>query len=216
MVPQLRQNILQFIYIVSNGQLTEIANYANASNVRVFSGVSTFKFVNNYLFLAKNNVIETYNFQSNIGGSKLISTNSLSDFTITALGFDDTKKQLVLGSRKGDVAILGIASSSENAEYFRKVHNSQISGIHWVEGLNNSNSIVTCSYDHQIKLFTLKDVRANNNIVKIYAHDSWIYGSEWVNVGGQNGLLTASEDKSLKFNIFSIDDLYNTVSKGSK
>ncbi len=207
----------QNIYIVSNGQLTEIANYSNASNVRVFNGVSTFKFVNNYLFLAKNNIIEAYNFQTSIGSSTMQSSNNLDrDFTITALDFDHKSKKLILGSRKGDMAILGIAGSSESVEYIKKVHNSQISGIHWVEGLNNMNSVVTSSYDHQIKLFTLSDLRKNTNIVKIYAHDSWIYGSDWITVNGTSGLLTASEDKSLKFNIFTLEDLYKTVSNGSK
>jgi WD40 repeat protein/energy-coupling factor transporter ATP-binding protein EcfA2 len=206
----------QNIYIMSNGQLTEITNYLNAPNVKIFNGVSTFKFVNDYLFLAKNNAIETYNFQNSIGGSKLINTQSLIDFTITALDFDVKNKQLILGSRKGDMAIHGISGTSDGFEYIRKVHNSQISGIQWVEGLNNTNSVITSSYDHQIKLFTLGDLRKNTNIVKIYAHDSWIYGSEWISVNGTSGLLTASEDKSLKFNIFTLEDLYKTVSNGSK
>jgi len=206
----------QNIYIMSNGQLIEITNYLNAPNLKVFNGVSTFKFVNDYLFLAKNNVIETYNFQNSIGGSKLINTQSLIDFTITALDFDVKNKQLILGSRKGDMAIHGISGTSDGFEYIRKVHNSQISGIQWVEGLNNTNSVITSSYDHQIKLFTLGDLRKNTNIVKIYAHDSWIYGSEWISVNGTSGLLTASEDKSLKFNIFTLEDLYKTVSNGSK
>jgi WD40 repeat protein/energy-coupling factor transporter ATP-binding protein EcfA2 len=206
----------QNIYIMSNGQFTEIANFLNAPNLKVFNGVSTFKFVNDYLFLAKNNVIETYNFQNSIGGSKLINTNSLIDFTITAIDFDVKNKQLILGSRKGDMAIHGISGTSDEVEYIRKVHNSQISGIQWVEGLNNTNSVITSSYDHQIKLFTLGDLRKNTNIVKIYAHDSWIYGSEWISVNGTSGLLTASEDKSLKFNIFTLEDLYKTVSNGSK
>jgi WD40 repeat protein len=123
---------------------------------------------------------------------------------------------LILGSRKGDMAIHGISGTSDGFEYIRKVHNSQISGIQWVEGLNNTNSVITSSYDHQIKLFTLGDLRKNTNIVKIYAHDSWIYGSEWISVNGTSGLLTASEDKSLKFNIFTLEDLYKTVSNGSK
>ncbi len=206
----------QNIYIMSNGQLTEITNYLNAPNVKVFNAVSTFKFVNDYLFLAKNNVIETYNFQNSIGGSKLINTNSLIDFTITALDFDAKNKQLILGSRKGDMAIHAISGTSDGFEYIRKVHISQISGIQWVEGLNNTNSVITCSYDHQIKLFNLSDLRKNTNIVKIYAHDSWIYGLEWISVNGTSGLLTASEDKSLKFNIFALEDLYKTVSNGHK
>jgi WD40 repeat protein len=114
------------------------------------------------------------------------------------------------------MAIHGISGTSDGFEYIRKVHNSQISGIQWVEGLNNTNSVITSSYDHQIKLFTLGDLRKNTNIVKIYAHDSWIYGSEWISVNGTSGLLTASEDKSLKFNIFTLEDLYKTVSNGSK
>ena len=114
------------------------------------------------------------------------------------------------------MAIYAISGSSDGVEYIRKVHISQISGIQWVEGLNNTNSVITCSYDHQIKLFNLSDLRKNINIVKIYAHDSWIYGSEWISVNGTSGLLTASEDKSLKFNIFALEDLYKTVSNGSK
>jgi hypothetical protein len=57
----------------------------------------------------------------------------------------------------------------------------------------------------------MEDLTANTNILKIFAHDSWIYRSQWIDDGNTSGLLSCSEDRTLKFNIFSVEELYKKI-----
>ena len=196
------------VYILSNGTFTEV----NLNSIgKVVKGVSAFYFTDKKLYLAKNNVLEIYEMNSNLSGATLSQTLALrADFTMTSISYDHSQNNLILGSRRGDLCVI---DKQKNLHYTDKIHNSQISGIQVVEQLNKSTVIITSSYDHQIKLFTLNDLKDMTNIVKIFAHDSWIYSSDWISADGEEGLLTCSEDKTLKFNIFSLETLYKAVKK---
>ncbi len=210
------------VYILSNGTFTEVTM---SSVGKIIKGVSAFYFSGNTLYLAKNNVLESYDVPANLSSANLVQTVSLkTEFTITSISFDHSvtvpknsknsngvrNDLIILGSRRGDLCIV---NKQHKIEYHNKIHNSQISGIQVVENLNKSTIIITTSYDHQIKLFKLEDLTSMTNIVKIYAHDSWIYGSNWISENGIEGLLTCSEDKTVKFNIFSLEKLFSAVKK---
>ena len=204
------------IYVLSNGLLTEISGWSTIPNKTVFDNVSAFDVKSgksNLIVISRNNIIESYKLNNNLINSPKIVIANLGKlfFNASAIEISPDGNELALGSNKGKFLLL--SSNIPQTEDTRKfdLHNSQITGISWIQNLNGTYEFVTSSFDHQIKIFNMNDLTANTNIVKIFAHDSWIYRSQWIDDGNTSGLLSCSEDRTLKFNVFAVEELYKKI-----
>jgi len=206
------------IYVLSDGNLTEISNWSTTSKKTVFDNVSAFDVKStksNLIVISRNNIVESYQLNYNLINSHKVVIANLGKlfFNASAIKISPDGNEIALGSNKGKFLLLSSTTNPQSEEKITKynLHNSQITGISWIQNLNGTTAFVTSSFDHQIKIFNMDDLTANTNIIKIFAHDSWIYRSQWIDDGNTSGLLSCSEDRTLKFNVFEVEELYKKI-----